>query len=198
MGARAPRARRDAGDGAHRPGPEATRDAAATNVDPPPTVADAASDRSLAVASDATPDVVMTPDCRCPIGDYFVDVDVGGATLRLDAPYPLFLYCDETQPQLAHPSCGEVYRLSACLGTTFGPPCLYVAVDLENGPIIGHWVDSTGQTSTLVTAAVAPSVASERVGIGTFSATFQRPGGGAIDLTGTFRACMPSMPPCAR
>jgi hypothetical protein len=215
----AKRFRRDAGtpehpswDAATHTGPGAAppTDAAVVSTDAAPpsdsaqdATADAAlrsdaQDASTDAARDAAIDAVTSPDCTCPSGDYFVDVDVLGARAHLGEPYRLSLYCDETRPQLAHPSCGEVYRLSACHGPNNEPPCLYLTVDLAHGPVIGDWVDATGQTSDLLSGVLAPSASSGRVGIGTFSATFQRSGQQPITVSGSFRACMPVMPRCAR
>lgn len=188
-------------DAASEREPETGQREASTDGPTPP-VGDAAREaRDATARRDATLDVHdanTSPDCRCPADEYYVDVDANGQTAHLTFPYALSLYCDETAPQLAHPSCGSVYRLSACAGTQSAPPCLYLAVD-GVAPVIGIYVDATGQTFTLVSGEIAPPTTAGRVATGSFSAIYtSRTTETSISVIGAFRACTTVFPPCKR
>jgi len=156
-------------------------------------------DASVEAASDAGFDGPTAPDCTCPEDDYFVDAVVGGVQERFTAPYGLILYCPETAVQLVHTPCSELYSLSACTGPNYGPPCLYVVVDLTRGPLIGHYFESTGHTGELLAGSIALGPAIGRIATGTFQATFANPrDGGVLSAFGSFRACVPRMPACGR
>lgn len=127
-----------------------------------------------------------------------MDVTVDGEAKRFTAPYDLQLYCHETEVQIAHPSCTDIYRLSGCSGPDGGGvSCLYVAVDLTQGPLIGDYFDSTGQTWDLQAASMEVGGAVGRSLDGTFRATFVNPSNGAVlSTSGTFHACATRMPAC--
>jgi hypothetical protein len=140
--------------------------------------------------------VIVSPDCRCPSGDFYVDVDLNGSAARLSSPFHIGLYCDETAPQLAYPPCGSVTRLSACTGPQNSPPCLYVAADGQT-PVAGFFLDSTGQTFDFVTGKVELQSTTGRLAIGTFSATYaSRTSEASVTATGTFHACTTLFQPC--
>jgi hypothetical protein len=142
-------------------------------------------------------DAPAGPDCRCPPDDYHLDFDANGSRFQLSFAYPLFLYCNETEPQIAHPPCGTVYRLSACAGPQAGPPCLYLAVD-GNTPVIGILIDATGHTFSLVSGEIAPPVVSGRLATGSFSAIYaSQTSESSVNVSGTFRACTTAFQPCS-
>jgi hypothetical protein len=146
-----------------------------------------------AEARDAT---VVPPDCRCPADDFYVDADLGGTSVRLSSPFHVGLYCEETAPQLANPPCGSVFRLSACAGPQNAPPCLYVAVDGQT-PVVGFFLDATGQTFELVNGKIELQSTTGRLAIGTFSATYTgRTSEAAVTAVGTFHACTTLFQPC--
>jgi hypothetical protein len=176
---------------------EDARVAAEGDATPPREPRDAGNESLPEAALDAEFDGPSVPDCTCPDGDYFVDAIVGGVHQRFTAPYELFLYCQETAVQLVHTSCSDLYSLSACTGPNYGPPCLYVVVDLTRGPLIGHYFESTGQTGELLAGSIQLEPASGRIATGTFQATFANPrDGGLLPASGSFRACVPRMPAC--
>ena len=144
-------------------------------------------------ASDAA---VIPPDCRCPAGSFYVNLNLGGSLVRLSAPFHIGLYCDETAPQLANPPCGSVLRLSACAGPQNAPPCLYVAVDGQTA-VAGFFLDSTGQTFELVTGKIELQSTTGRLAIGTFSATYtSRTSEASVTAVGMFHACTTLFRPC--
>jgi len=167
-------------------------------VAPPADAADAPIDtgRSQDALAEVRDAPGATPDCRCPQDDYFVDADLNGVEVRLSSPFHIGLYCDETAPQLANPPCGATLRLSACAGPQNTPPCLYVAVDGRT-PIVGLFLDATGQTFELVTGEVTLDAATGRLAIGTFSATYAgRTSEASVTAVGTFHACTTLFQPC--
>jgi hypothetical protein len=171
--------------------------AARADTTPPQGSRDASADALGDAVPDARFDGPSAPDCTCPEDDYFVDAGVGGVRQRFTAPYQLFLYCQETAVQLVHTPCSDLYSLSACAGPNHGLPCLYVAVDLTRGPIIGHYQEATGQTGDMLGASMELGPATGRIATGTFHATFDLPrDGGLLMAFGSFRACAPRMPAC--
>jgi hypothetical protein len=146
---------------------------------------------------DSAADVLVAPDCTCPAEDFFLDTTMGTTPFHLTAPYVFNIYCRETAVQLAHPACGEVYRLSACNGPNYGPPCIYMGVDLSRGFILGDLVDASGQPWDILDGSIAPDPPVGRAATGTFTATLRpRAGGDEISMSGSFRACMPLFPTC--
>jgi hypothetical protein len=177
------------------------QDASAADADTG-TVNDAARPGDAAPARDGSrdsaPDPLVSPDCSCPPLDFFVDATMGTTQIHLAAPYVLNIYCEETAVTLAHPACGEVYRLSGCNGPNYAPPCLYMGVDMVRGFILGHFIDANGQTWDLLSGSIAPDLPVERAATGTFAATLRpRAGGDVVSMSGIFRGCMPRFPPCA-
>jgi hypothetical protein len=163
---------------------------------------DASVDSSLDAPFDAARDAVSadaltSPDCRCPPGDYFLDATVGLQTLRLTEPLKLLLFCDETTVQLAHNDCGRIYRVSACASPNSGPPCVYIAVDLDRGPLVGEYIDGTGQTWLLRSGTIDPDPSNGRRATGTFSGTYTSEHGDAsLVVQGNYAACAIAFPPC--
>ena len=150
-----------------------------------------------AARESSPPDGPLAPDCTCPPFDYFLDITMGASLLHLTAPYALNIYCTETAVQLGHPPCGEVYRLSACNGPGFAPPCFYMGVDRSRGFLLGSFVDASGQPWDAETGAITPEPPMGRVGTGSFSATLRpRSGGDAVAVSGRFAACMTAFPAC--
>jgi hypothetical protein len=149
--------------------------------------------------NDSAFDGSLAPDCRCADGPYFVDANVGGQIFHLGEPYRFYLACEETAPQLLHNPCGPIYRLTACEKPDNGPPCLYVAVDSDTGPLIGSYTDETGQTWELRTGSIAPGMTLGSVATGTFSATYvDLHADASLVVTGSYSACAPSFPACRR
>lgn len=173
----------------------------ATVVDrvPPPRTDGALPPHEAGPSRDAAPDVrdaPAAPDCRCPQGDYYVDADVNGERIRMSSAFRQSLYCDESAAQLAHPPCGSTLRLSGCAGIENGPPCLYLTVD-GGTPIIGLFVDRTGQTFELVTGEITLASESGRLATGAFSATYtSRTSDASVSVTGSFHACTVLFQPC--
>ena len=90
-----------------------------------------------------------------------------------------------------------MYRLSACNGAAFEPPCLYMAVDGARGLLLGNYVDATGADFDVLDGTITPDPPVGRVGTGTFTASIHpRRGGEAIAVSGTYRACVTRMPAC--
>jgi hypothetical protein len=162
---------------------------------------DASAHRSRDASAEAqtkdAADALTTPDCACPPLEFFLDTSFDGVSVHLTAPYPLGIYCEETAVQLAHPACGEVYRLSACNGSGFAPPCFYMGVDFAHGFLLGHFIDPAARTWDIVDGTIAPDAPTGRVGTGTFTATLRsRTDGTELSLSGSFSACLPRMPAC--
>jgi hypothetical protein len=159
--------------------------------------ADDASDGATRDGSlDAVADALSAPDCSCPAQSFYLNASTGTSALNLRAPYPLGIYCEETAVQLGHPPCSDVYRLSACNGPDFAPPCFYMAVSQSSGLLLGNYVDATGALFDVVDGSISPEIAG-RVGIGSFIATLEpRAGGATTTLRGAFRACVPRFPSC--
>lgn len=154
-------------------------------------------DGSRDAALDVAPDVAPSPDCTCPPGDFTLDAVMGTTPIHLAAPYVLNIYCEETAVTLGHPSCGQVYRLSGCAAPHYGPPCLYMGVDLSSGFLLGSFVDANGQPWDLLSGIIAPDPPEGRVATGNFAATLRpRAGGDVVSISGNFRACMPVFPAC--
>lgn len=104
----------------------------------------------------------------------------------------------ETEVQIAHPACTNLYSLSGCSGPNRVPSCLYLAVALTRGPLIGNYVDPSGPTWDLKAASLDVGRAVGRALDGSFIATFvDRSTGGLLSASGTFhaprRACLPSL-----
>lgn len=158
---------------------------------------DAAADARDAAEDRAPSDARTTPDCACPPDNYYVDATVNGVSVHLSYAFPLGLYCDETEPELAHPPCGSVYRLTACAEPGGKPPCLYVSVD-GRAPVIGDYIDSTGQTFDLVSGEIPPPTTTNgRDATGTFSAIYaSKTNEATVTVVGTFRACLTLFAPC--
>jgi hypothetical protein len=158
-------------------------------------------DASVEVSHDASLDDASAsssaPDCACPPDDYFIDATLGGQHERLTAPYELELYCHETDVQMVRTPCSDLYSLSACAAPGYGAPCLYLAVDLTRGPLIGNYFDSTGQTWDLTAASLELGTVTARTFDGTFRATFANlQDGGVLTASGTFHACATKMQAC--
>ena len=165
---------------------------ASVAVDAP--IADGARrDGGTANADGAAPAVV---DCSCPPDTYSLDGTFGPDTLHFTSANPLTLYCAETTVQMEHPPCSEVYSLTACGFEVAKPPCVYLSIDRVRGPLIGFYVDSTGQTWNLADATMTFDEAG-RVSTGSFTATFKHPADTVIlTASGTFRACDALFPAC--
>jgi len=177
--------------------PDASIDGAVTEpdarADAPKTGADAARDAPSDVR---TEDVLTSPDCHCPPSNFQLDVTLGTTAYMLTAPNPLGIYCTETSVQLGHPPCTNVYRLSACYGANFTPPCIYIAVD---GPrlLLGTFLDETGTVFDIIEGDIEPDPPSGRVATGSFAATIRpRSGGDTATLSGVYRACATLFPSC--
>ena len=192
---------------ASAPARQRRRDGASSDspvVDARDTVDVSMQDARIAQVADASgddaADALTSPDCSCPPSDYFIDATMGAAHMHLTAPYKLLIYCEETTVHLAHPPCDDdVYRLSACYGPSSEPPCVYLAVTLSRGLLLGGLVDASGQDWIMEAGEIAPDAPVRRIATGTFSATLRPRGGGdAAVLSGSFRACVPRMPACAR
>jgi len=190
----------DAGDGsAERPLGDASLDGATKGASDGSRDAsvDSSLDAPFDAARDAVSDALLSPDCRCPPGDYFLDATVGSRTLHLTEPLELLLFCDETTVQLAHNDCGRIYRVSACAGPNSGPPCVYIAVDLDRGPLVGEYIDETGQTWLLRSGTIDPDPSNGRRATGTFSGTYTSEHGDAsLVVQGNYAACANAFPPC--
>jgi hypothetical protein len=162
---------------------------------------DAASD-GVGASRDAVPDArdaPAAPDCSCPPDDYYIDVAINDdAKLRLSFAHRIGLYCYETEPQLAHPPCGSILRLSGCAGPENGPPCLYLAVDGQT-PITGFFVSSTGQTFELVTGRITEQTTAGRLATGTFSANYaSKTSEASLRVDGEFHVCTTLFSPCRK
>lgn len=141
-------------------------------------------------------DAPIAPDCRCPQDDYYIEADVNGERIRMSFAYRQSLYCEESAAQLAHPPCGCTLRLSGCGDIENTPPCLYLTVD-GGTPIIGLFMDQTGQTFELVTGRITLESESGRLATGAFSATYtSRTSEASVSVTGSFHACTVLFQPC--
>lgn len=158
--------------------------------------ASAADATSFDAQMDAPPetraDVVPQSQCAvCPPDDYFVDATFDGVPLHFTAANPLSLYCVETTVEMEHPACSEVFSLTACGSERGKAPCLYLSLNRVTGPLIGFFMDSTGQTWDMETVTMSLDPFSGRTSTGTFEATFSSHGdAGILRASGTFRACL--------
>ena len=177
--------------------PDASIDGAATNPDARADAAGTYVDATRDAPSDVrAEDVLTSPDCNCPPSNFQLDVTLGTTAYMLTAPNPLGIYCIETSVQLGHPPCTNVYRLSACYGANFAPPCIYIAVD---GPrlLLGTFLDETGAVFDIIEGDIEPDPPSGRVATGSFAATIRpRAGGDTATLSGVYRACATRFPSC--
>ncbi|MBM4363404.1 MAG: hypothetical protein FJ104_12040 [Deltaproteobacteria bacterium] len=123
-----------------------------------------------------------------------MSLTLGAAETRLDAPYPLRVYCEETLPLAARDPVTGVVRVSACAGPDSAPPCLYVALAGER-LLLGVLVTAEGETLDVVSGSLVASEATPGGLRGELFLEVAGSDGGRSPVGATFRGCDPFRPP---